>query len=66
MLKRASNILRWGARDCSRPSKNPKAAEKRRTPIGDSQLIREGAAEVLRKPFRMNELWYAVNKALEH
>ncbi|MBI3409136.1 MAG: response regulator [Planctomycetes bacterium] len=30
-----------------------------------NQLMQEGAAEVLHKPFRMNELWYAVNKALE-
>jgi PAS domain S-box-containing protein len=28
------------------------------------QLIQEGAAGLLRKPFRMNELWYAVNQAL--
>ena len=27
-------------------------------------LLKEGAADLLRKPFRMNELWYAVNKAL--
>lgn len=27
-------------------------------------LIDRGAADLLRKPFRMNELWYAVNKAL--
>lgn len=29
-----------------------------------TQLLQEGAADLLRKPFRMNELWYAVNKAL--
>jgi len=29
-----------------------------------SQLLKEGAADLLRKPFRMNELWQAVNKAL--
>ncbi|HZT82398.1 MAG TPA: response regulator [Gemmataceae bacterium] len=29
-------------------------------------LLRAGAAGVLRKPFRMNELWYAVNLALGH
>jgi PAS domain S-box-containing protein len=28
------------------------------------QLLEEGAAGLLRKPFRMNELWYAVNQAL--
>jgi two-component system cell cycle sensor histidine kinase/response regulator CckA len=27
-------------------------------------LIQSGAAGILRKPFRMNELWYAVNQAL--
>ena len=27
-------------------------------------LLTEGAVDLLRKPFRMNELWYAVNKAL--
>jgi two-component system cell cycle sensor histidine kinase/response regulator CckA len=27
-------------------------------------LLHQGAAGLLRKPFRMNELWYAVNKAL--
>jgi PAS domain S-box-containing protein len=27
-------------------------------------LLRSGAAGILRKPFRMNELWYAVNQAL--
>jgi PAS domain S-box-containing protein len=27
-------------------------------------LLQSGAAGVLRKPFRMNELWYAVNRAL--
>jgi PAS domain S-box-containing protein len=30
------------------------------------QLMQEGAAGLLRKPFRMNELWYAVNQALAH
>jgi PAS domain S-box-containing protein len=30
------------------------------------QLMKEGAAGLLRKPFRMNELWYAVNQALSH
>jgi CheY-like chemotaxis protein len=29
-----------------------------------SQLLRSGAAGILRKPFRMNELWYAVKEAL--
>ncbi len=29
-----------------------------------AQLLREGAVDLLRKPFRMTELWYAVNKAL--
>jgi PAS domain S-box-containing protein len=28
-------------------------------------LLRAGAAGVLRKPFRMNELWYAVNRAFD-
>jgi PAS domain S-box-containing protein len=28
------------------------------------QLLEEGAAGLLRKPFRMNELWHAVNQAL--
>jgi CheY-like chemotaxis protein len=28
------------------------------------QLLEEGAKGVIRKPFRMNELWYAVNEAL--
>jgi PAS domain S-box-containing protein len=28
------------------------------------ELLKAGAAGVLRKPFRMNELWYAVNQAL--
>ncbi|HEY1861425.1 MAG TPA: response regulator [Gemmataceae bacterium] len=28
------------------------------------QLLEEGAKGVIRKPFRMNELWYAVNDAL--
>jgi PAS domain S-box-containing protein len=28
------------------------------------QLLQNGAADVLRKPFRMNELWYAVNRAV--
>jgi two-component system cell cycle sensor histidine kinase/response regulator CckA len=27
-------------------------------------LLREGARGLIRKPFRMNELWYAVNRAL--
>jgi PAS domain S-box-containing protein len=27
-------------------------------------LLQEGAADLLRKPFRMNELWYAVNRAV--
>jgi FixJ family two-component response regulator len=27
-------------------------------------LLHEGAADLLRKPFRMNELWYAVNRAV--
>jgi CheY-like chemotaxis protein len=27
-------------------------------------LMQSGAAGILRKPFRMNELWYAVNQAL--
>lgn len=27
-------------------------------------LLQEGAADLLRKPFRMNELWYFVNKAV--
>ena len=27
-------------------------------------LLQSGAAGILRKPFRMNELWYAVNRAL--
>ncbi len=30
-----------------------------------TQLLQDGAADLLRKPFRMNELWYAVNKALQ-
>ena len=30
-----------------------------------SDLVREGAVGLLRKPFRMNELWYAVNNALD-
>jgi PAS domain S-box-containing protein len=29
-------------------------------------LVQSGAAGILRKPFRMNELWYAVNQALSH
>jgi CheY-like chemotaxis protein len=29
------------------------------------QLLRAGAAGILRKPFRMNELWYAVKEALQ-
>jgi FixJ family two-component response regulator len=28
-------------------------------------LLQEGAAGLIRKPFRMNELWYAVNRAFE-
>lgn len=28
------------------------------------QLLQENSVELLRKPFRMNELWFAVNKAL--
>lgn len=28
------------------------------------KLLNEGAVDLLRKPFRMNELWYSVNKAL--
>jgi PAS domain S-box-containing protein len=30
-----------------------------------AELLEKGAADLLRKPFRMNELWHAVNKALE-
>lgn len=30
-----------------------------------SELLREPAVGLLRKPFRMNELWYAVNNALQ-
>ncbi len=30
-----------------------------------THLLESGAADLLRKPFRMNELWYAVNKALK-
>lgn len=29
-----------------------------------NHILQEGAVGLLRKPFRMNELWYAVNKAL--
>jgi PAS domain S-box-containing protein len=29
------------------------------------KLLQEGAVDLIRKPFRMNELWYAVNRALE-
>jgi DNA-binding response OmpR family regulator len=29
-----------------------------------AELLSEGAVDLLRKPFRMNELWYAVNKSL--
>ena len=29
-----------------------------------TELLHKGAVDLLRKPFRMNELWYAVNKAL--
>ena len=28
------------------------------------QILQQGGVELLRKPFRMNELWYAVNKSL--
>jgi PAS domain S-box-containing protein len=28
------------------------------------QLLQQGAVDLLRKPFRMNELWYAVSKAV--
>jgi CheY-like chemotaxis protein len=31
-----------------------------------NQLLKEGAADLLRKPFRMNELWHAVNRCIEH
>ncbi len=27
-------------------------------------LLSEGAVDLLRKPFRMNELWYAVSNSL--
>ena len=30
-----------------------------------SELLRQGVAALLRKPFRMNELWYAVNRCLD-
>ena len=30
-----------------------------------SELLSEGAVDLLRKPFRMNELWYAVNNAVQ-
>jgi CheY-like chemotaxis protein len=30
-----------------------------------AQLLRDGAADLLRKPFRMNDLWAAVNKLLK-
>ncbi len=30
-----------------------------------TDLLDQGAVDLLRKPFRMNELWHAVNKALE-
>ena len=30
-----------------------------------AELLKEGAVDLLRKPFRMNELWYAVNKSLQ-
>jgi PAS domain S-box-containing protein len=30
-----------------------------------TELLQEGVAGLLRKPFRMNELWYAVNEALK-
>jgi PAS domain S-box-containing protein len=29
-----------------------------------NDILAQGAVDLLRKPFRMNELWYAVNKAL--
>jgi DNA-binding NtrC family response regulator len=29
------------------------------------ELMQRKSVSVLRKPFRMNELWYAVNEALE-
>jgi hypothetical protein len=29
------------------------------------ELVRDTTVGVLRKPFRMNELWYAVNNALQ-
>ncbi len=32
---------------------------------GASDLVREGGVALLRKPFRMNELWFAVNNALQ-
>ncbi len=31
-----------------------------------AELLKEGAVDLLRKPFRMNELWYAVNKSLHN
>jgi len=31
----------------------------------EAGLLREGAVGLVRKPFRMNELWYAVNNALQ-
>jgi CheY-like chemotaxis protein len=31
-----------------------------------AELLKESAVDLLRKPFRMNELWYAVNKSLQH
>jgi two-component system response regulator BaeR len=30
-----------------------------------SVLLEQGAVSLLRKPFRMNELWYAVNRCLQ-
>jgi two-component system cell cycle sensor histidine kinase/response regulator CckA len=32
-------------------------------PDQGGQLLQNGAVDLLRKPFKMNELWYAVNKA---
>jgi PAS domain S-box-containing protein len=31
-----------------------------------SEMLGEGAVDLLRKPFRMNELWYAVNNSLQN
>jgi two-component system response regulator BaeR len=34
---------------------------------GDASILQQqGAASLLRKPFRMNELWYAVNRCLQN